>query len=97
MSCPYWNGERCTKNKKTRKWLAPYLQLWEKITGGQIEPPFLARYISPLHTEHGEKLVLTALENYLKGTEAKYRSLPNFARNFGDWTKKKESLYGQMI
>ena len=74
---------------KQHTWLSPFVETWEKASGGY---PVIGKLIKPLDTlvkQHGADAVLKAWERYLHTTETRYLSASDFAAKYGQWHKKR--------
>lgn len=69
-----------------KDWLKPYLSAWTRRYGGYANAGIVARYLKPLHDQHGPEQTLAHWQNYLRGTEVQFVSVSKFATTFGSWT-----------
>ena len=66
-------------------WLSPYAAAWKTQYRGTPNFRFLARYLKPLHDEHGVEKVLAHWEAYLREVPGTYANPGRFAATFGQW------------
>lgn len=66
-------------------WPVRMVKMWEKHTNGVLSHGSTGRQLKPLVEKHGAEVVITAWERYLSEQDPRFRSLNNFATNFGRW------------
>jgi len=88
-------GQQLRKKKEEKNiperntWLTPYATEWQDRYGGKMEFGIAAKYLKPLHDEHGPEKTLAHFKNFIEQTEATFVSYPRFAQTFGSWNPNK--------
>ena len=82
------------KRRGVDTWLTPYLDAWKATYGGALPPKRAVAALGPLHTQHGDAVVLPRWNAYLRQTDAQFAAPQRFAQTFGRWDPAKEPMSG---
>lgn len=80
---------------KTHSWLFPYIALWADLYHSQPRAGHMAKYLHPLHVQHGPEKTLAHLRNYLTSVNPQHISLSRFQETFGAWGTTRKTQKAQ--
>ncbi len=78
-------GIEAGKKKLQTTWMTPYWDLWHEEMGAPPIAGKLAKFLKPVHDQHGADEVVPRLRRYLRETNPQYINVSRFAETYAKW------------